>query len=78
MEALGIKLAEVVLGYGLPGVIILYLIYERKGLQDQIKELMLSLNASQEARIKEARETTKAIGTIEDTLDILKDFIKSN
>lgn len=70
------KLIEMVLGYGLPGAIILYLIYERKVLQDQIKDLLAALSGSQESRIKEARETTGALETVKDVLDVLKDFMR--
>ena len=70
------KATEVLFGYGLPGLVIAYLIYERKILQDQIKELLAALNGSQEKRIIEARETTTALDTIKDVMDLLKDFMK--
>lgn len=77
MDAALAKIIEVLLGYGLPGIIILYLVWERKVLQDQIKELMVALNLSQENRIKEARETSSALETVKDTIEILKDFMRN-
>lgn len=76
MEQFIPKIMEIVLGYGLPGVIIIYLIYERKVLQDQIKDIMASLNKSQEARITEARETTTALDTVKDAVELLKEFMR--
>lgn len=70
------KATEVLFGYGLPGLVIAYLIYERKVLQDQIKELLLALNNSQEKRIEEARETTTGLDTIKDTIEILRNFMR--
>jgi hypothetical protein len=45
-------------------------------LQEQLKEVMAALGTSQENRIKEARETTSALDTVKDTIEILKDFMK--
>jgi hypothetical protein len=76
MDGLLVKAGEVLLNNGLPGVIIIYLLYDRKGMQEQLKELMAALNLSQENRIKEARETTSALDTVKDTIDILKQFMR--
>ena len=70
------KVLEILFGYGLPGVIIIFLIWERKILQDQIKDIMKSLNDSQEHRITEARETTQALGTVADIIETLKEFMR--
>jgi hypothetical protein len=75
MDALLIKAGDLLLAHGLPGIIILYLLYDRRGMQDQLKELMAALNLSQENRIKEARETTSALDTVKDTIEILKNFM---
>jgi len=75
MDALLVKAGEILLNHGLPGVIILYLLYDRRGMQGQLKELMAALNLSQENRIKEARETTSALDTVKDTIEILKQFM---
>lgn len=70
------KATEVLFGYGLPGLVIAYLIYERTILQGQIKDLLAALNNSQEKRIEEARETTTGLDTIKDTIQILTSFMQ--
>ena len=72
------KATEVLFGYGLPGLVIAYLIYERTILQGQIKELLGALNSSQEKRIEEARETTTGLATIDNMIDTLNNFMRGN
>jgi phosphotransferase system IIA component len=69
------KGVEVLFGYGLPGLIIAYLLYERKIMQDQMSKKDDALNTSQENRIKEARETTNSLNILDNTLEVLKGFM---
>lgn len=54
MENLIEEAGKIVLGYGMPGVIILWLLWDRKRILEDLK-------AFTEARIVEGRETTKAL-----------------